>query len=85
MENSTTIVAVLQSNRRETSTAVQQVLTKYGCNIRTRLGLHDVSDNYCADTGLILLQMFGDMDPAVMERELNGIPGVKMQYMVMDY
>jgi len=85
MEQSTTIVAILQSNRRETSTAVQEVLTRYGCNIRTRLGLHDVSDNYCADTGMILLQMYGDFDSAVMEQELNRIPGVKMQYMVMEY
>ncbi|MFA6075015.1 MAG: hypothetical protein WCV63_09410 [Negativicutes bacterium] len=85
MEQSTTIVAILQSNRRETSTAVQEVLTKYGCNIRTRLGLHDVSDNYCADTGMILLQMFGDFDTTVMETELNRIHGVKMKYMVMEF
>ena len=85
MQQATTIVAIAQERRRDTSTAVQNVLTKYGCNIRTRLGLHDVSDNYCAETGLILLQMYGDMDIAVMERELNVIPGVKMQYMVMEY
>lgn len=85
MENSTTIVAIIQANRRETSTAVQAVLTRYGCNIRTRLGLHDVSDNYCADTGMILLQMFGNFDLAVMDADLNKIPGVKMQSMVMEY
>ena len=35
------IMAVLQEHRVETATKVQEILTRFGCNIRVRLGLHD--------------------------------------------
>ena len=40
---------------------MQALLTQYGCNIKTRLGLHDVADNACSPRGLILLEMYGDL------------------------
>ena len=41
MNNCSVILGILQENRVETATKVQDILTKYGCHIRVRLGLHD--------------------------------------------
>jgi hypothetical protein len=39
---------------------VQKLFTEYGCNIKTRIGLHHVEDGICSPRGLILLEMHGD-------------------------
>ena len=65
---------------------VQQLLTEYGCNIRTRLGLHEASENICSPNGLILLEMIGD-DARSQElgAKLGAIPGVEVKSMVFDH
>jgi len=48
-------------NRFEQAPRVQQLLTEYGSNIKTRLGLHETDSNAsAASTGIILLEMTGD-------------------------
>ena len=82
--NCTTIMAIVQSNRVETSTKVQEVLTKYGCNIRIRLGFNDSAADSCSNSGLILLQICGGEDGQVvkdMEKELSAIADVRVKYM----
>lgn len=44
MDNSSVIMAVIIDQRNNTAPQVQEVLTKYGCLISTRLGLHQVRD-----------------------------------------
>lgn len=86
MNNCSTIMAIIQSNRMETATKVQDVLTKNGCHIRVRLGLHDAHIDSCSDSGIILLQICSQ-DQAVivnMENELKAIADVKVKYMVLD-
>ncbi len=71
-------IAVRVSNRVDEAPDVQSVFTKYGCNIKTRLGLHEVSDNSCAKDGLILLVCIGTGEELNnLEKDLNGIDGVK--------
>ena len=61
------------------------MLTRYGCSIRTRLGLHEVNDNYCSKSGLILLELFGDAkEQERLEQKLTVIPGVEIQKMVFE-
>lgn len=61
---------------------VQQVLTQYGCNIKTRIGLHHVDDKLCSPRGLIVLEMFGDEAVCQeMAGKLAAIPGVELQTM----
>ncbi len=70
-------------DRIKNAPEVQKILTGFGCNIKTRIGLHEVTDNYCAGSGLILLEMAGD--PAMYEElanVLNGFDGVEVQKMV---
>lgn len=86
MKNDSIIMAILQEQRVETATKVQDVLTKYGCHIRVRLGLHDAAIDSCSPSGLILLQLC--CDNAILqelEHELAAIQNVKVKYMTLDF
>jgi hypothetical protein len=67
---------------------VQHVLTKYGCSIRTRLGLHDPEGAGNSSTGLILLELTGDpQEHILLENELLSLKGVitrKMEFPAPD-
>lgn len=77
-----TIIGVKIDARQENVPAVQAVLTEYGCNIRTRLGMHEVAGDYCAPGGLVLLDMFGaQAEIDACYTKLSAIPGVGVQRM----
>ncbi|MDD4600659.1 hypothetical protein SDC9_11252 [bioreactor metagenome] len=81
-----TIMAIVQENRSETAVKVQDVLTKYGCNIRVRLGLNDSAVDLCSNRGMILLQLCGDdLLVADIEKELTSIDDVKVKHMIIDF
>jgi hypothetical protein len=65
---------------------VQRLFTEYGCNIRTRIGLHHVDEDFCSPRGLIVLEMFGD-EPRCHElaSKLAGMEGVEVQKMVFGH
>jgi hypothetical protein len=59
-------------------------LTKHGCKIKTRLGLHEASEDSCEERGLILLQLDSDSEGVKqLERELDDVEGVKVKYMTL--
>ncbi len=65
---------------------VQQVLSEFGGYIKTRLGLHDISDDLCAANGLLILDML--YDPERIEQikgKLRLIEGVEIQEMIFDH
>ncbi|MCF6096148.1 hypothetical protein L1766_03865 [Thermovorax subterraneus] len=73
-----TIMAILVDNRTHSAPKVQEILTKYGCNIKVRLGLHEVDERHCSDEGLIILQLCGsEEDIQNLEKELNSLERVK--------
>jgi hypothetical protein len=83
MEKEIRILGVLITNRVKEAGKVQGILTKFGCSIKTRLGLHEISTDLCSPCGLILLELLGDtteMDK--LEQELEGLPGVQLKKMV---
>lgn len=62
---------------------IQRILTKYGCSIRTRLGLHDMDEEYANETGLVLLELIGDPNECLrLENELLALDGVEVQKMI---
>ena len=76
------ILGVYISDRVQDATRIQPILTKYGCSIRTRLGLHNLEDIYAGDVGLILLELTADKDECLrLENELLAIDGVEVQKM----
>ena len=59
---------------------VQKLFSEFGCYIKTRLGLHEVSDSVCSTNGLMLLEMFGDETKAYeLMDKLNAIEGVEVK------
>jgi len=76
------IFGVHIQNRGENALRVQQVLTEYGCFIKTRLGLHEVDENFCSTGGILILEMFGDLEKCVeMRDKLKVIDGIDVKEM----
>jgi len=65
-------------NRVGNALKIQETLTKNGCIIKTRLGLHEVSETSCANDGLILLQPCGNKEEIEkLVADLNALDGVR--------
>ena len=77
----TTILGIRLDNRVNNAIEFQKVLTNYGCIIKTRLGLHEASDNKCAPGGLILLEVIDDEQALEFEKELVELEGLEIQAM----
>jgi len=75
-----TIFGIHITHRTENVPAVQACLTKYGCSIRTRLGIHDADGGECSPSGVVLLDVFGDHVEAFYE-ELQSLEGIDLQRM----
>lgn len=72
------VIGVRMDNRVGNALKFQETLTKNGCIIKTRLGLHDVSETSCSNDGLILLQPCGEKEE--IERlldDLNNLAGIR--------
>jgi hypothetical protein len=77
------ILGVYISDRLDAAKLVQPTLTKFGCSIKTRLGLNEVVNENCSTSGLILLELTGDKDEALkLENELLKIDGVQVEKMI---
>lgn len=80
-----TILLVLVGKRKEEAVKVQQILTGWGCMIKTRLGIHDgVLDN-CSDSGLVILELVGtDEQKQELARKLSVLPGVSSKLVELE-
>lgn len=50
------IIGLRVDHRRSNALNLQKALTEFGCNIRLRVGLHETSEEFCSDDGVIMLQ-----------------------------
>jgi hypothetical protein len=81
-----TIMAIMVDRRVDVAPTVQTVLTKHGCAIRMRIGLHETDAEYCANWGLILLQVCGNCgDVEALTNDLKAIEGVKVKSMCLEF
>jgi len=78
------IVGFKLHERIKSASQVQELLSKYGCEIRTRLGLHVTSSESCSPQGLIILEFVDNAESAVanFEKELLEIADVDIQKMI---
>jgi hypothetical protein len=75
-----TIFGIHISQRTENVPALQATLTKFGCNIRTRLGIHDADATSCSPSGLVLVDVFGP-EAEEFYSALKALKGVGLQRM----
>ena len=80
------ILGIHVTDRVSKAGSVQQVLTEYGCNIKTRIGLHEAAKDACSSSGVIILEVFGDEAKAdEMSGKLSAIDGVEVKKMVFEH
>ena len=75
------ILAILVERSQPVIVSVQKILTSYGCNIRTRLGVNEVF--FGEPAGLIILELKGDEKQRILlEKDLKALSLVHVRTMV---
>lgn len=75
------VIGVRMDNRVGNALKFQETLTKNGCMIKARLGLHEASEDVCANDGLIILQPCGKKgEVAQLVEDLNRLEGITAKY-----
>jgi len=86
MEEPHLIFGIHVTNRATQAGRIQELLTEYGCNIKTRIGLHHVTANACSPRGLILLEMYGDVATCRgLATRLSALEGVEVKEMFFEH
>lgn len=72
------VLCVLVERNPSVIGSVQRMLTTFGCNIRTRLGVNETF--FGEPAGLIILELTGDADQRLLlEKDLRTLPGVHVK------
>jgi hypothetical protein len=80
-ENNVEILGMLVERSQPVIHSVQKILTSYGCNIRTRLGVNEVF--FGEPAGLIILELKGDeKQRLLLEKDLKALNQVHVRTMV---
>jgi hypothetical protein len=75
------ILGMLVERNPEVISSVQKILTSYGCNIRTRLGVNEVF--FGEPAGLMILELKGDeKQRLLLEKDLKALNKVHVRTMV---
>lgn len=78
----TTIMGIALEARNRFAPNLQEILTKHGCIISMRLGLHEASKEKCAERGLILLQLCAEEEEiSALKKDLSEIEDIKVNTM----
>jgi hypothetical protein len=78
------VILVKIDHRSTEASKVQGILTEFGCNIKVRLGLHEVSKEFCANDGLVVLEVEGKQEElSSMLDALNAVDYVQAQLLEM--
>ena len=80
-EGNVEILGLLVERDSENVRSVQKILTSYGCNIRTRLGVNEIF--FGQPAGLIILELKGDREQRLLlEKDLKALQKVHVRTMV---
>lgn len=75
-------MAIKLENRIDNATLVQNVLTRYGCYIKTRLGIpYHNEDGSCSNSGLIILEIVNKDSLFDLKNELLQIGDISLNIM----
>ncbi len=77
------ILGIQIGDREHEALRVQELLTKHGCIIKTRLGLHESGEGLCSSKGLVLLEFLPNKEVEIeeMESELSKLESVIVRKM----
>ncbi|HEX2975487.1 MAG TPA: hypothetical protein VHO68_06080 [Bacteroidales bacterium] len=72
------VLCILLERNPSVIGSVQRMLTAFGCNIRTRLGVNETF--FGEPAGLIILELTGEAEQRLLlEKDLRALPGVHMK------
>jgi len=78
------VIAVKVANREGVAQEMQKTLTRHGCLIKVRLGLHDVPADACSPSGLLLMEVEGEAaEIKKLVSELNALHEVSAKHLVI--
>jgi hypothetical protein len=78
------IMIIRIEGRVKKSPQVQEVLARFGCSIKVRLGLHEAG-SVCSDEGILILQLTGEKsEMKALEKALNNMESVKAKLVTLD-
>lgn len=80
------ILGIHVTDRVHHSGEVQNALSEFGCQIKTRIGLHEASKDFCSTSGVILLEMLDEQAriDGLLSR-LKSVEGVEVQSMIFGH
>ncbi|MEI6747716.1 MAG: hypothetical protein ACOYMF_08840 [Bacteroidales bacterium] len=82
----TRILGLLISDRIKEAGRTQAVLSRHAKIIRSRLGFHEVSEDKCSRTGIMLLHLTGvPAEWDILENELEEIGGLQVKQLSFTY
>ncbi|MDD2279372.1 MAG: hypothetical protein PHD06_05440 [Bacteroidales bacterium] len=82
MNESVCILGIMINDRIKEAGNLQKVLTQHGCSIKTRLGLHEVTNNHCSTSGLVIVELTGPKaDRELLYNALAKIDGITLKRM----
>ncbi|MDR1522767.1 MAG: hypothetical protein LBS29_02235 [Endomicrobium sp.] len=78
------ILILSVEQRKACAVKIQEVLTSSGCEIKTRLGIHDSSSQKCSQKGLIILEIIAEkLDIDNLVSQLQKIDYVKVKFVTI--
>ncbi len=76
------ILGVLVKEREKNALKLQKIFSKYGCTIKTRIGLNELDIPNQGSAGLILLELMGDREECLrLENEILQMNDVMVRKM----
>jgi hypothetical protein len=86
MQEKHTIVGVHLTDRIKEAVQLQKILSEYGRQIKTRLGLHEIAGAESEKNGIILLEMVGpEAGIDELTAKIGAIVGVEVKKMVFTH
>jgi len=83
--NEIRILALLIRDRVKEAGSAQAVISRYASVVRSRLGFHELTETSCSRTGIIILQLSGDVRlQQQLEDELKQIRGIEVKQIAFE-
>lgn len=79
------VMTIKVDTRTREAKDMQGILTRHGCIIKTRLGIHDTPMDACSEQGIIILYVIGtEEEVKTLKDDLCNLSGLKVNYMDID-
>jgi hypothetical protein len=79
------VLAVHVTDRLKKAPPVQKTLSQFGDVIRTRIGLHEVSKEYSAPGGILILDIVDEVKARQLQKALDKIQGIETKLIVFKH